>query len=347
MDFLVNVEVPPGVYNTFNGFRGETLQLDKDDIENSRILYHIKVVVCNNDDKMLQYMMSWLARMIQCPGNQNGRTACILKGIDGTGKDTIFKWFGEKILGKDYYLNEDKVELLFGKFNGCLENKILVTINETNSRATKDIMDGIKKSITREFNTIDRKGHEAVTVRNLVHFSFATNHNYPLKLSPTDRRFFGCETNNDYATDDNYFKPLFNEITSGCYDKAFYDYFKTLDISKIDFIADRPQSSLINDMREMSIPPVARFLHNLIESNDETQIQITLAACFAEFNQYTQDTKHKCDFTYTAFGQEMKRYKGVGKKRSSSSRYYNIDIKVLKEFLTKQYKFDFSHFIEE
>ena len=36
---------------------------------------------------------------------------------------------GQKILGSKYYVNEDKPELLFGKFNGLSENKILIVIN--------------------------------------------------------------------------------------------------------------------------------------------------------------------------------------------------------------------------
>jgi len=67
--------------------------------------------------------MKWLARMVKTPYDNNSKTALCLKGIEGCGKDTIFNWFGNNILGPEYYLNENKMELVFGRFNSCIENK--------------------------------------------------------------------------------------------------------------------------------------------------------------------------------------------------------------------------------
>jgi hypothetical protein len=61
--------------------------------------------------------------MVQKPYDNSNKTACIFKSDEGAGKDTILNWFGNNILGKEYYTNEDKLELLFGRFNSEIEIK--------------------------------------------------------------------------------------------------------------------------------------------------------------------------------------------------------------------------------
>ena len=50
--------------------------------------------------------------MVQKPYDNDSKTAFCLKGVEGCGKDTIFNWFGNNILGSEYYLNENKMDLI-------------------------------------------------------------------------------------------------------------------------------------------------------------------------------------------------------------------------------------------
>ena len=114
IDFLPAQEAPCHVYNTFKGYKASSLCLIKENIEESKIWFHIKNIVCDNNEDMFIYFMKWLARMIKKPYDNNSKTAFCLKGIEGCGKDTIFNWFGNNILGSNYYLNENKMDLIFG-----------------------------------------------------------------------------------------------------------------------------------------------------------------------------------------------------------------------------------------
>ena len=229
IDFLPQQKVPNSVYNTFINFKAETKELENNDISNSLIFKHIKEVVCNNNEDLINYFMKWLARMIQKPYDNKNRTAFCLKGAEGSGKDTIFNWFGNNILGREYYLNEDSIELIFGRFNSCIENKILIVLNEASGKETFSIVEKIKNSITRDVNTIENKGMKPYTNKNHISYAFITNNDNPVKISPNERRFFCNECDNSKANNAEYFTALYKEINSEIYDRAFYDYFKSLE----------------------------------------------------------------------------------------------------------------------
>ena len=80
--------------------------------------------LCNNEEPVINYVSKWLARKVQKPYKLTN-TAILFRSIEGCGKDTFFDWFGHSILGRQYYINEDKIEDIFGKFNQAIENKII------------------------------------------------------------------------------------------------------------------------------------------------------------------------------------------------------------------------------
>jgi hypothetical protein len=59
-----------------------------------------------NNPEVFKYIINLLANLLQHPQNK-ANTALTIKSVEGSGKDTIFNWFGNNILGKDYYFNDD------------------------------------------------------------------------------------------------------------------------------------------------------------------------------------------------------------------------------------------------
>jgi hypothetical protein len=80
-------------------------------------------------------VLKWLASKVQKP-SIIPNVSLLFQSDQGTGKDTFFDWFGNNILGSQYYLNEDKAELLFGRFNSLIENRLLIVVNETSAKDT-------------------------------------------------------------------------------------------------------------------------------------------------------------------------------------------------------------------
>ena len=153
---------------------------------------------------------------------------------------------------------------MFGQFNSELENKILVVLNEPTGKDTAPFYETIKNAISRKTNKIEHKGLKAYDNKNHILFCLLTNNEASIKISTSDRRFFATECNNTLCNNNEYFNALYAEIESGEYDRAFYDYFMSLDLENYNFTNERTITALYEIMQELIIPLIARFLEDLI-----------------------------------------------------------------------------------
>ena len=345
IDFLPTQEAPPNVYNTFKGFEGSRAINDEVNINDSLIMKHIRENIANNNPEVFTYIINYLANLLQHP-HKKANTALIIKSVQGAGKDTIFNWFGNSILGKDYYFNDDSAELLFGRFNSCIENKILCILNEASGKDTFTINEKIKNAITRNVNTIEKKGKTPYENTNNIGYIFLTNNDNPIKVPHDDRRFTGFECNSAYANNKEYFTNLYNEINSGKYDKAFYDYFLSIDLSEFDFINKRPITNFYNNMKELNIPILARFFEKIVDSHDN-ECSYPSTDLFNKFNEFVKSNNFKIEYTSTKFGLDIKAYDGIEKRKTRTNNVIDINILKLKQFLITKYKIEFCEFIDE
>ena len=286
---------------------------------------------------------------MKCP-HKISKVALIFKSIQGCGKDTLFDWFGNSILGSDYYLNTDKAETLFGKFNTCIENKIFVVMNETSGKDTFSINENIKCAITAKENIIEYKGKTSFKNTNNIGYVFATNNDNPLKVPHDDRRFCGFEANNNIANNFEYFKNLIGEMESGDYDRAFYNYLLSLDVETYDFTNNRPITDFYNNMKELNTPVLAKFFQNIIDNNSkESEVKFPASTLYEKYNNFVKDNNFKNECSSTKFGIDIKNYEGITKKRVVVGNIITIDISILKKHLTTKYKIDFvdMDFIDE
>ena len=340
MDFLPMQTAPNNIFNVFDGYnvlKTNTSNNDDDDLnfENSLIFKHLKNL-CNNDENVIDYVIKFLARKIKHP-YKNTNTALIFKSKPGAGKNIFFDWLGDVIIGSKYYLDTEKPELLFGRFTSLLENKILVVVNETSGKDTFNLNENIKAAITAKENIIEHKGLKPYKNNNNVGYIFLTNNDNPIKIPHDDRRFCGIECNNGICNNAVYFKNLIDEMNSGKYNKIMYDYLLNIDCENYDFTNNRPITSFYEDMKEMNTPLIVKFFRHILLCGDEKYFG---AALFKEFNDFIKANNYKCEYTTTKFGVDVKKFKGINKKKSNFIEYI-IDRKELKKYLIDEYKMEF------
>ena len=264
--------------------------------------------------------------------------------VQGCRKDTFFDWFGNNILGSKYYINTDKSELIFGRFNSCIENKILIVMNETNGKDTFSINENIKCAITAKENNIEHKGKAPYKNTNNIAYGFLTNNENPVKVPHDDRRFCGIECNNNIANNFEYFKKLNDEINDKSYDRAFFNYLMSIDINNYDFTNNRPITSFYNNMKELNTPIMVKFLENMIDKyNSSSNINFTASSLYNSFNNFIKDNNFKIECTSTKFGLDIKNYEGIEKKRTKTGNQIFININQLQEHLKLKYKIEFSN----
>ena len=339
IDFMPMQEAPPNIYNTFTGYQvmKEKIKFDETlKIEDSLIYKHIKEIICNNDDKCFEYECNVLSRIIKQPYNLT-QTSEIIKSSPGAGKDITFNYIGNDIIGGKYYINTDKPDLIFGRFNSMLENNILMIINEASGKDTYCINENIKAHVTNISINIEHKGLKPYKISNCSHVTFLTNNENSVKIDVEDRRFAAIECCDKYANNKEYFSKLLAEIKSKKYNMCFYKWLMSIDSDNYDFTNNRPVTNLYNDMQEMNIPPLALFLKQIV-INKVSMCQSS--SLFKRFNEFLEKYNINGKYSITVFGRDIKKYEGIEK-----SKYHNInyifDNKKLKEYLTKKYKMEF------
>jgi hypothetical protein len=334
-------QAPPNVYNTFKGYEGEKAELQETDIENSYIMKQLKTIMCNNNIEVFDYVIKYFSNLLQHP-NKKANTALIFKSAQGAGKDTFLNWFGNNILGSEYYINTESADLIFGRFNSNISNKILVILNETSGKDTFIINEKIKNAITRDINEIEYKGKETYKNTNNIGYVFITNNENPVKVPHDDRRFAGIECNNELVNNKEHFTALLKEIESRKYDRAFYNYFMSVDISGYDFTNNRPITEFYNNMKETNLPIIAKFFEYIVDNNlNEEEIKFKANELFIMFNEFIKQNNFKVEYTSTKFGIDIKAYKGIEKKKSSTMMII-IDINLLKKYLIEKFKIEFN-----
>lgn len=273
LDFMPPLLVcPSDTYNTFRGLAGEKLPPVPDDfqvdLEPIMTLLHDP---CDRQDAPREYVLSWLAHMVQQPGVLP-RTGVIFQSKEGRGKNMLFgTLFGEKIIGRSLYKSSAKVDDFFGRFANGFVHKILCNFNQTSSKDTSKIMGAVKETITEPVLSYEKKGADVVEIRNCARQLWFSNEDIPIKLSHDDRRWIAIQASESMPETDTaehfaYFQRVKNWIDDDRNVKAFFDFLNTRDISewKPDL---RPRTSFYTDLQQSNLSPLERWLVGQVETS--------------------------------------------------------------------------------
>ena len=144
------------VMSMFHGYKCKVV----DEIDYSIIqpfLNLVKEVICNNENELYDYINGWIAKMIQNPGKKNG-TALVLKGLQGTGKNTFTGILCELLAG---YSAENVTDMneFTGQFNSVVEGRMLLVLNECKNSGEDRLanFDALKSLITDKSIRINEK----------------------------------------------------------------------------------------------------------------------------------------------------------------------------------------------
>ena len=194
------------------------------------ILEHIRTVWCSGNDGAYQYVVSWLARMFQRPG-ERGHTVIVLKSGEGTGKNIIVDLL-VRAMG-DHATVCTKAEDLTGRFNDHLATAVLVFANEAVWGGDKQQEGALKSLITDEDLPVERKYIPKYRVRNCCHLIMASNNDWVAPVGLDDRRFVILDVAEHRRDDHEYFGALAAHIENGGAE-AFVHYLLNLDLGEFN-----------------------------------------------------------------------------------------------------------------
>jgi hypothetical protein len=223
------------------------------------ILDFIHRVICNKDDQLFKWVISWIAQAVQRPHEKPG-TAIILVGQQGTGKST----FGEMLTAifGPHAMSVHSAERLTRPFNFHLKDKCLVVIEEApllmrHANAMKDL-------ITNPRMIVEPKGVDAFEIDNHVRIVVCTNELHALAASADERRYCVIRVSSVHKEDHAYFGELRHCMYNGGL-SAFVYFLQRYPCSKVN-LRRVPRTKALLEQKKSSFSPVEQFVWEALQS---------------------------------------------------------------------------------
>ena len=324
-EFDPSCSVDADVLNMFTGFASERIKAVKDEDVIALVkpfIDHMTMLVGEEGSK---FVMMWLANMVQKPTTKANVALVFHSGREGTGKSLPFKYFGEKVVGRDWYKpTSDPVHDLFDKHSNGLENKLLIQVEEARGADLVKNMDRLKDLITNDRGRLERKGVDTLDINNFASFVFTTNNDNPIPISASDRRFVVFDCNDAHVGDEEYFSRLVYAMEKPDMARAMYQYLKEIDLTGVrNFQLIRPITDYYKEIQRINVPNWAKYLAvKSIEGEEEYKASdlYNFYTYWADANGYGQSK-----LSQTGFALKIKKINGIHSTRKAGGMMYNID----------------------
>lgn len=353
-DFIPDrTKCPAKVFNLFDGFQAEKLEypeMTSEKIEEliKPIKIHLNLLTTNNAD----WILDWLANIIQDPMNRS-QVAPLIRDEGnmlvlggGTGKTSFFDWLMNHIIGEKYCYSIANNADLYGNFNGFMEGKLLVVVEEANGDANFKNNDILKAKLTQKKQSVNKKGIESYEVQDFSRWCFFSNNRNPIAINSHSRRFAVMDTNPAKRGDDVYFTKLFEELNKTEVKVAFFRYLKNLKnvpCSPVDWFKSIPNTNALREVMTMNSPPIVKWiLYNLKAGLMNDGYISDLYLQFKLFIKEKREGKEDTMITEMMFSLTLNKNKEAGgidmgeKHRTANGQFFRWNIDSVVEHLKAQ-----------
>ena len=306
----------------------------------SPFLNHI-LHLTNYDEAGANYFVEWLAQMFQYPGVKI--PVCIIIISDqGSGKSLLSE-FISSLMCRYYYKTTDPGKV-FGNFNSSLVNNILTVFEELKFRDIKDYSDKFKDAISSDTSDLRLLYQENRTVKNYSRYLGFSNHDSPISIEMSDRRFVVFKSASPKGVD--YYNELAKFLLSDVGRKGVYDYLMALPLSyhtKKEWEVHRPLTSIYKEIQGHSAPPLLSFLRDELEVYQESSRsvwKISWKEMYLKYKEWLSDNNYSLTYLpenrkFCRSVRNMLPDRGVNECYVSRSKGIQIDVEVSYEYINR------------
>lgn len=224
-------------------------------------LLHLELIICNGDKTCYEYLLNWLAHLVQKP-EEKPEVAIVLKAGQGTGKGTFVDPIG-RIIGAHFVHLMDK-SAVTGNFNALVENRILIFADEFFAGSKRDT-DQLKGLITEKTTKIERKHIDGIIVPSFSRLIMASNHENIVSIEKDERRYLYLEVSEERKQDHDYFEALRRIIDGPKFIGQLLQFLLERDIS--EFNPRRvPQTKALGEQKLDNLDPLERWLYTILSN---------------------------------------------------------------------------------
>jgi putative DNA primase/helicase len=261
--------------------------------------------LCNNDQAMARWVLSWVAYPLQHVGAKM-QTSIIMRGWkNGTGKNLFWEDVVAKIYG-NYGMTIDQSDI-DGGYNGWASGKLFIVADEVVSPGEKwQIKGALKRLVTGETIRINEKYLPTRTESNHVNIVFLSNENVPLPIDSDDRRYCVVEPNIKKPPD--YYRRIADAIRNQSAVEAFYQFLLNIDLKDFDPHAKPPENDDKRNLIHMSMRSHERFIHDWVAGETQFPYEPVLSdALFLAYQVWCKLDGEKATNANT-FGREIQKF---------------------------------------
>jgi hypothetical protein len=292
-------------YGEYNTFRGLAFKPKEGDC--SLFKEHIKNIICSGNQKFFEYIWQWMASIVQHTKPGKIRTAIVLMGDQGTGKNQFAEIFGS-IFGQ-HYIQISSLHELTSNFNAQFENALLIHAAEALWGGNKQEVGKVKALITDAKITIERKGKDSYSVDNYINIIFTSNEDWPVALDKDDRRYFVLKVSADQRNNTDYFGKLLDQMDNGGREALLYELqqvdLKNFNITKIPSTREKFDLKMLNQDSIALYLYYAVLVENQLELQEKEGISLDNASAYEKYKSWCENNEYKPSAS-NAFGRKLR-----------------------------------------
>jgi len=296
--------LPKSVYNLFRGFPVEPVAGDW-----SLLKGHILDNLCDGDNHIYDYVLAWMARIIQDPGGKKPGVAIVLKGGKGVGKGIFANAFG-RLFG-DAFLPIATPKGFTGQFNMHLSKCLFVFLDEAVWGGDKEVEGQLKALITEPTMLFQPKGIDSIAMENHMNILMASNNDWVIPASIDERRFLVLKVNNKKQQDSKYFGAIDHQMESGGYEAMMRELLEH-DYSQVD-LRKAPHTEGLVEQVDETLDPTLSFWKSVISRGFLLSYKDTGAPRKTDFRKGSDDEWPDIVWKYEIF-HEFKEVFCAGKR---------------------------------
>ena len=344
------VKTPTKDFNTFPGFPFTYKRMAAQSLYEVKCKSIMKVidlwfnVMCGGVKTDYEYMVKYIAHMIQKP-NQKPNTCIILWGNKkGTGKNTSIE-IVQKMIGSNLYYSTDKLESLTQRFNVQLANKLLCVCNEIANFSNMKEASSLKSLITESERFIEPKGMEQFKVSAYERHIWTSQTDQCAIIENGDRRYHMIHA--DIKRERSYYAYFYENIIndSKTATKERHNLFRWL--SNIDLTGFEPNDIPWSESKKSTmlslLPSPVKYLMGRAGIKDCKEIELM----YQDYHDWCMSMSmsdksiHKTD----KFGRIMKQFSPTGvtrvRMKEEKARQYTFNTHALRKEIDLYFGWDY------
>lgn len=264
----------PKEFNTFKGFKTKKLDREVKDEEVEWFKTHLRncfgwETEDNIGEQVVNFLIRYMARILQKP-HIKIEGILVLRGMEGTGKDTL-KVFFHRMLGDDYIYEghgmDGVLEKGDGGFTDYLITKLVCVMNEAAAGDGIKNMEQLKHKSTSKVLNVREKYAKHEQMKDLNNMIVNSNNLCPVQISSTDRRYMLVKTNEDLHGMNDYWNNLYANLDNEQVMTILFTWLLQQDIEDFNWETQRVVTPSFKRLATKSISEVYLVLYHSLKED--------------------------------------------------------------------------------